>query len=170
MTAPAAPDRDCAQRRLILMRHADAERGGGAMADIERALTPEGVAEARRIGRALAEAGLAPDRALVSTARRARETWTAVSEAFPDVAADFHKAIYEASPATLWALAQQGMVGGESLILVGHNPGMQALAASLARGGPPMRGFPTGAVAVFGFAADDAVALERFLTPDEVER
>ena len=57
-------------RRLILMRHGEAERPHAGVDDFDRSLDEAGRAESRRMGRALAEAGLAPDLALVSAARR----------------------------------------------------------------------------------------------------
>ena len=62
-------------QRLILMRHGEAERPHPGLEDFDRALDEEGRAESRRMGKALSEAGLQPDLALVSAARRTLETW-----------------------------------------------------------------------------------------------
>ena len=72
-------------QRLILMRHAQAERAPSGGEDIDRRLTPAGAADARLMGRLLAEQKLIPDQALISSAIRAQETWAAASESFPMV-------------------------------------------------------------------------------------
>ena len=70
-------------RRLIVMRHAKAgDLPGGP--DLERALTPRGMADATRAGQWLAGQGYLPDAVIVSSARRARQTWRKVSAEFTD--------------------------------------------------------------------------------------
>ena len=54
-------------RRLILLRHAKAENQAASGEDIDRALTARGLADAARMGQVLADAGLQPDLALVSS-------------------------------------------------------------------------------------------------------
>ena len=56
-------------RRLILFRHAKAEPRAAGEDDFDRPLSPRGRADAVLVGRALADAGFAPDLALVSPAR-----------------------------------------------------------------------------------------------------
>ena len=97
--------------RLILMRHGDAERGAPGLEDFERDLTQEGRAESRGVGRALAEAGLAPDLGLVSAARRAAETWREAAQAFPAAGLERDDGLYAASSARLAAAARAGLVG-----------------------------------------------------------
>ncbi|MFJ9446322.1 SixA phosphatase family protein [Kitasatospora sp. NPDC101235] len=62
-------------RRLVLIRHAQAERETAV--DKERRLDEQGREEASRAGRWLAGSGITPDLARVSGARRTRETWEA---------------------------------------------------------------------------------------------
>src|SRR4051794_37639527 len=59
-------------RRLLLVRHANA---ADAPSDVDRPLTERGARQAAAIGAWLEQAGLVPDRVLVSSARRAEETW-----------------------------------------------------------------------------------------------
>ena len=65
-------------RELILLRHAHAEPAENGLADIDRPLSPHGLAEAEAAGRWLLEQRLVPDRVLCSPARRTRETLEAV--------------------------------------------------------------------------------------------
>ena len=71
-----------AMHRLILMRHAQAEASAPSGGDEARPLSAAGRAEALLMGRALAERGLKPDLALVSTAVRTRQTWEQMHDAF----------------------------------------------------------------------------------------
>ena len=66
-------------QRLILLRHGKAEERAPSGKDIDRALAPRGHVETRETARRLAEAGFVPELALVSSARRAAETWEAAS-------------------------------------------------------------------------------------------
>ena len=144
-------------RQLILLRHAHAEPATAGQADLDRPLSPEGLAEAEAAGRWLAEHGLVPDCVLCSPARRTRETLEAVLGAVGYVEQRLEPAIYEATPGTLAALADcHGEA--ERLLLVGHNPGLERLAALLSSGqSGDYRGMPPGSVAVLNFPADAAI-------------
>ncbi len=153
-------------KRLILMRHGEAERPHPGLEDFDRSLDEEGRSESRRMGVALAEAGYAPDLALVSAARRTLETWSAVAAAFPTrVAVEQGRRFYAASAATLTAAVAEAADRGETIMLVGHNPGIHQYAAHLAQqaGGPRLDRFPTGSAAVFGFDAEGSPRLEQAL-------
>lgn len=113
-------------RTLILLRHAKAVRPNEAATDKERALAPRGRRDAAAASIALRAAGLKPDLALVSTAVRTRQTAEA---ALADTPARFEDALYLAEAERLWAAfaAEEA----ESVILVGHNPGIGELAGML---------------------------------------
>ena len=68
-------------RELILLRHAHAEPATPGQSDLDRPLSPQGLAEAESAARWLKEQGLVPDRVLCSPARRTRETLEAVMDA-----------------------------------------------------------------------------------------
>ena len=75
--------------RLILFRHGKAEQESESGDDFDRKLAPRGERESAAMGAHLAELGLKPDLALVSSAARARETWAAAAPAFPGAEARF---------------------------------------------------------------------------------
>ena len=154
-------------RRLILMRHGEAERPHPGLEDFDRALDDEGRHESRRMGKALAEAGFAPDLALVSAARRTVETWTETAAAFPgDIAVEQSRALYVASAAALSMAVTEAAPRAETIMLVGHNPGIHQYAAHLAQrdgGGRRLDRFPTGSAAVFAIDEDGQPRLERTL-------
>jgi phosphohistidine phosphatase len=160
-------------RRLILLRHGKAESTAASGGDFERGLTERGRREAALTGQALAETGCAPDLVLVSTARRAMETWEAAQDAFPQARMAPARGLYHASAD---ALAEAIDAAGEtvgSLMIVGHNPGLHELALTLMVR-PKSRveqsladSFPTGAAAVFQLHEDGRFEFERFVTPRE---
>lgn len=68
-------------KTLLVMRHAKSDWDASYGADHDRPLNERGVRSARIMGRVLAEAGLAPDLIVTSTAVRARSTAALASEA-----------------------------------------------------------------------------------------
>ena len=94
-------------RELILLRHAHAEPATTGQSDLDRPLSPQGLAEAEAVARWLKEQGLVPDRVLCSPARRTRETLEAVMDAIGYVEQRLEERIYEATPGTLADLADQ---------------------------------------------------------------
>ena len=144
-------------QRLILMRHGKAERGPVGGEDVQRHLTERGVADARLMGKALADEGLAPDLALVSASARTQETWIAAAQSFPDARVQVRRSLYLASAGHLHAAVEQAGAPDETLMIVGHNPGLHELALRLLRegGAPPSvmakigGGFPTATAIAF---------------------
>lgn len=141
-------------RELILLRHAHAQPAAAGQADLDRPLSPEGLAEAEAAGRWLRERTLIPDCVLCSPARRARETLEAVLGTIGYVDQRLEPAIYEATPGTLAALADAHADFGR-LMIVGHNPGLEQLVALMHSGqSGDYRGMPPGGVAVLQFPSD----------------
>jgi phosphohistidine phosphatase len=149
-------------QRLILMRHGKAERAGVGDEDGARRLTARGAADARLMGKVLASEGLAPHLALVSSSARTQETWIAAAEAFPGAKVQVRQGLYLASAGHLHQAAEQSGVPDETLLIVGHNPGLHELAIRLLRegGAPPSvmakiaGGFPT--ATAIAFTVDEA--------------
>jgi len=140
--------------RLILLRHGKAETDAPSGQDFDRALTGRGRRDVALVARRLAEAGQAPDLVLVSPAARARETWEAAAPFFPEARVLWAPILYQIDPEGILDLALEQAQG--AVMVVGHNPGLGALAAFLARdaGGSEIAGFPTAAAAVVDFAPE----------------
>ncbi|QDA57301.1 SixA phosphatase family protein [Thermomonas aquatica] len=140
-------------RELILLRHAHADSAAAGQDDHSRGLSATGRAEAQAAGDWLREHGLRPDRVLCSDATRTRETLAALGdigegEIYEDAT------IYEASPGTLATLADANR-DAERLLLVGHNPGLEQLAALMHSGQTgDYRGMPPGGIAVLRLPVD----------------
>lgn len=158
-------------QRLILMRHGEAERQAPGLGDFDRGLTADGRTESRLIGKALAKAGLSPDLALVSPARRALETWQAAAEAFPRATERQDPSLYAASAVRLAAVVRDAAPAGDIVMMVGHNPGIHQYAIHLAiqagateaRAKPLFERFPTATAAVFAMDPAGRPAFERLL-------
>lgn len=123
------------KRRLIVLRHAKAERG--STTDHDRALTGRGRNDALAAGRWLAESKLTPDLTVCSTAARAKETWALAAVELEDgIATSLDRRVYHAEPDELLAILRDTPEEVRTLLLVGHNPGLQLLVLALAGDGP----------------------------------
>lgn len=142
--------------RLILLRHATAERAALGQTDHERALTKGGRKESKAAGKTLAKRGETIDLVLSSDSKRTRETWAGVAEKLggtPEVR--FLRALFEAQN----YVPIIGREGGDArtILVVGHNPAVHTTALTLAeelsgRDGQRLRaGFPKGALAILDF-------------------
>jgi len=158
-------------QRLILLRHGKAESASSSGDDIERSLTDRGRRDSALMGRVLAEMGLSPDLALVSTAKRAKETWAEASAAFPAARAQSRRSLYLASLPQLELAVAEVRDEAQVVLIVGHNPGLHEFALGHMRGPASpaksrmMEGFPTAAAAVFSVAANDGLDFDTLLLP-----
>ena len=118
-------------RRLILFRHAKAEPRAAGMDDFDRPLAKRGREDAALIGQVLAREGLVPDLALVSPARRASETWLHARDAFPAAKAELDRGLYNAGPEAIREVIEARADAADTVIVVGHNPGLHELAVEL---------------------------------------
>ncbi|MGG8408636.1 SixA phosphatase family protein [Streptomyces sp. 12297] len=144
-------------RRIVLLRHAKAD--WPQVSDHDRPLADRGRKDAPAVGLKLAETGITFDLALCSTAARTRETWKLAVQELPHRPRTVYEdRLYEASLGELIALLNETPDDVGDLLVIGHNPGMQALADALsgsAKDDTLVRmarsGFPTAALAIVGF-------------------
>lgn len=119
-------------RELLLLRHAKSAWGDPGLADIDRPLANRGKKAAPMVGRLLDERGWLPDFAIVSPAKRTRQTWKCVAgelAAIPPVR--FAEELYEATAETILSVVKETPPEVGRLLVVGHNPGLEDLAAML---------------------------------------
>jgi len=143
--------------RLILFRHGKAEHQSASGDDFDRGLTPRGVRESRAMAETLADMGFSPDVALVSAAARTRGTWAAAEPVFPAARVAFEDDLYHAEAGVVRRMAERAGRSAGTVMMVGHNPGLQELAVQLLQEGACEAGlisrarneFPTAAAAVF---------------------
>lgn len=144
-------------RELILLRHAHAEPASTGQADLDRPLSPVGLAEAEAAGKWLKENKLQPDCVLCSPARRTRETLEAVVGVTGFFEHRLEDRIYDATPGALVGLVDERK-DIERLMIVGHNPGLERLVALLNTGeSSEYRGMPPAGIAVLRFPKDKAI-------------
>lgn len=146
-------------KRLLLLRHAKSDYPAG-VSDHERPLAPRGQRDAPRMGREIARRGLLPDHVIASTARRTRETLGLLEGSLGQHTLHFERAIYEAPSEAILRVIRAVAPEVRTLMIVGHNPGLEQVAAFLTRGAgtvaDPLSGkFPTGALAVLDFEVED---------------
>lgn len=159
-------------RQLILLRHAKAAVDSDTGEDFDRPLAARGREDAPVVAQALKDAGADPQLALVSAAKRTRETWALVSGVLTGVEVRFVEELYLATAETLLRAVEDS--GVQRLIVVGHNPGLQELAIRLARRNTPLDAavrakYPTCAAALYTRKDDlGALKLQEFITPKTI--
>jgi phosphohistidine phosphatase len=168
--------------RLMLLRHAKSNWSSSGMQDSARPLTERGGAAAGLMGGYMARHCLIPERVLCSPARRTRETWARISAQWPaytDVV--FDERLYAATPQVVLSVIRAQNDEIHRLLVIGHNPGLQAAAELLiAAGDVELRErlrekFPTAALAVIDFAVEKwsriherSGRLDRYVTPRSI--
>lgn len=144
-------------RRLILTRHAKSAWDDPALGDHDRPLNGRGTRAAMELGEWLDSRGYEPDEVLCSDALRTRETWARVAAAPLQVTpkVQYLPALYHAAPETLLATLKRA--NGDCVMMIGHNPGLAAFAATLpARRpvDPDFARYPTAATLVVDFQVE----------------
>ena len=131
---------------LLLMRHAKSSWKDDKLADFERPLNDRGRKAAALIGRYIAQENISIDLVVSSPAVRARQTIEHVLRAAKkSVELRFDQLIYEATSMRLLEVISQVEDERKSVLLVGHNPGMEELLGTLVGGEQHM---PTASLAI----------------------
>ncbi|MFN7055375.1 SixA phosphatase family protein [Hyphomonas sp.] len=144
-------------KRLLLMRHAKTEPWNEGIDDFNRALLPRGHEDARRMAEEIVCLGWSPERILVSSARRARETCSEVARVVTGERVRVMEALYLTGVRGLTEAVSQHD-GAHTLMVIGHNPGLHDFALSILREGGSLdhgaslrlhEKFPTSCAALF---------------------
>lgn len=170
-------------KTLTLLRHAKSAWDDPAMRDFDRPLNRRGRAAARAMGREMRTLGLGFDAVIASPAVRVVETVAEVAETYGDgLVPDYDRRIYLAPKALLLDIVRETDDERDRLLLMGHNPGFELLAAALAHddGGAPrarlLEKYPTAALAEIALpiarwrdAAPAIGTLIRFIRPRDLD-
>ena len=129
MTAASLLDR----RRLLVLRHAESRPSGPGEADFDRPLNEHGRRCMPAVGHKLLAENVVVDFILASTARRVAETLDLLLATWQwNGPFQREKQLYLASPETIMqnisAVVEESW---QSIMLVGHNPGISQLASHL---------------------------------------
>jgi len=148
-------------KRLLIVRHAKAEKSAPRGGDFARPLAPRGEADAAEMGRRLARDKTHPDTIVTSPAERALATARLVAREldFPWEEIRTVKPIYLAGVGSLLDVVRDLDDGAELALLVGHNPGVSELAQELVRNFS--QELPTAAVVAIDLPADTWAGVKR---------
>ena len=142
-------------KQLLIMRHAKSSWSDGSATDHQRTLNQRGLRDAPRMGEFIAAQGLTPDWIAASTATRAQTTAELLAEHCGDsrqpeidLVDDFYHAAPDVYLDYLAKLAPRGNPEFKTVMVVGHNPGLEKLVYRLAGRYETM---PTAAIAQFQF-------------------
>jgi phosphohistidine phosphatase len=121
-------------RELLILRHAKSDWDGDARDDLARPLSNRGQKDAPRVGAWMYREGLVPDLVVSSPAERARQTTLAVCKRldYKRKSVVWDEAIYEASVEALLEVLRRCPSEPGTVLLVGHNPGLEGLLSHLA--------------------------------------
>ncbi len=162
---------------FILFRHAKTQPAKHGQSDHDRRLTPRGINDAKLVATKLYSLGARPDLILHSDAQRCCETLGAVQSIFNTPPASSIPELYLAESHVVMAQANlmAAATDCKSILLIGHNPGLQLLAMELANGDAEndiriRMAFPTSAAAFYRRENDQQDwALNTFITPKELK-
>ncbi|HJT43706.1 MAG TPA: histidine phosphatase family protein [Rhizomicrobium sp.] len=147
-------------KRLFLLRHAKAVPAESGIEDFERTLMLSGMQDAGAMARYLSKSDYAVELILCSAAARTVQTAELVLHQL-ECEIEYRDALYLAEPAKIVAAIRGAPAAVSALMVVGHNPGLEASATMLAR--EPVRRkerarhealeekFPTCALAILDF-------------------
>jgi phosphohistidine phosphatase len=143
-------------KRLYLLRHAKSSWDDPTLADRDRPLAPRGRRAAKAMAGHLKHEGIAPDLVFCSPSTRTRQTLSRVEPVLRGNAdVRIEPRLYAASATGLIEVLHEVPEEVGSVMLIGHNPAIQDLALSLARGGSEIERvrskFPTAALATLEF-------------------
>ncbi|MGH2960659.1 MAG: SixA phosphatase family protein [Solirubrobacterales bacterium] len=172
----ARPD----SKRLHLLRHAKSDWDDPELADHDRPLAPRGRRASRAIATHLADKGIDPALVLCSSSARTRETLDRIASALGSPTVEIEDGLYGAGAATLLERLRRVPDTVGSVMVIGHNPGIEELALELAGSGPDVkrmeRKYPTAALATltvpgesWSELAEGRSELVAFVLPRELE-
>jgi phosphohistidine phosphatase len=154
-------------KQLYLLRHAKSSWDDPDIDDFDRTLNKRGRRAAKAMAGYFREAGLAPSVVLCSPAKRTRETLKYLQPSLGGAPVLFDRRIYEASYQTLLQCLADLPADAESVLLIGHNPGLERLALYLMSdrghgvGAARLQDkYPTGSLAILLAPANDWVSLK----------
>ncbi len=123
-------------KTILILRHGKSDWDADTGDDHARPLASRGQKGARKMGRFLTTARVPPDRALTSSAVRARETLATAAEAGGWTGpARVTDALYEATPQAVLGEIQAETDDADTLVVVGHEPTSSGLVSLLVGGG-----------------------------------
>jgi len=169
-------------KTLLVLRHAKSGWDDPVARDFDRPLNPKGQRAAVAMGRYLREQGLRFDHSIASPAVRVRETLAEVSHGLgAAIEPAWDQKLYLASLGTLLDAIEDLPDSAGTVLLSGHNPGLEELVLDRVRTPGPLRDaaeekFPTATLAELRFniahwreASRADAELVRFVRPRDLD-
>lgn len=170
-------------RQIFLMRHAKSSWDDPSQSDFERGLNNRGRKNARIMAKFLGKSHIRPAMILCSAAERTRATYEIIEPKLEGVPASFESGLYEAAKGDL--LDRLHLLDDHlpSVMLIGHNPGVERLTSFLCAGHGEEKAlsrlsekFPTGALAIletkvprWAALGEGDCRLVKFVRPGDLE-
>lgn len=152
---------------LFVLRHMKSGWPEPHVDDRDRELAPRGVRDAALLAAHIAEAPIRPDLVLCSPARRTRSTLDAIHPGLGDAEVQIVESLYGASADEALSLIRGLPADLGSVMLIGHNPGLEDLVELLAAEGDDEAmtqlhtKFPAGALATLDLGITDWATVDR---------
>lgn len=166
-------------KRLYLLRHAKSSWDEPGLADRDRPLAPRGERASKSMAKYLRDEGIVPELVLCSPSKRTRETLERLGLG-DGTEVRIEDELYAASAGELLGALHEVPDEVESVMVIGHNPGIERLALELAVGGDELdrmrEKFPTAALATLELdgswseLAPGGAELVSFVKPKELSR
>ena len=168
---------------LYLLRHAKSSWKDTSLDDFDRPLKKRGRRAGKLMAAYLRDQGISPGLILCSAAKRALQTLRYVHQSMDaNIAVEIEEELYHASPKGLLERLARLDDGVDQVMVIGHNPGLEALAANLAGDAEAgslkrmARKYPTAALAVLKTTVKrwrelgpGGARLEQFVCPRDLE-
>ena len=141
-------------KKIILIRHANSDWDNPSLPDYDRPLAARGLEDTPKMAASLKNRGIQVDLICSSTAQRAMQTAniTAAVLGYPEAEIHWERSLYHASASHLLQFIQSQSNQVQSLLLVGHNPGLTELIVRL---GVNLDNLPTAGQFAFTVLSDD---------------
>lgn len=144
-------------KRIILTRHAKSSWANLGQADHDRPLNARGQEAAVKVGTWLHDNGYTPDQVISSTATRCVETWAGLDQALKTgITPEYDRKLYHAHVGNM--LEKLKAATGDTVLMLGHNPGIAGFAEELLQMVPKSENFfryPTAATTLIDFEIED---------------
>ena len=141
-------------KRLILMRHAKSDWFTDEEEDFKRPLNTRGRRDAPRMGKWLRDHRYLPDMVLCSSAVRTRETLALTGI---EAETEFMPSLYHAPASRMLDILRHD-ASGDTVMMIGHNPGISVFAQDILDVSPmdtKFRQYPTAAILIVDFGTED---------------
>ncbi len=144
-------------KRIILMRHAKSSWANLGQADHDRPLNGRGQKSTTKLGHWLNDNRYIPGQVMSSTATRCVETWAGLEQVLGlGITPQYDRKLYHAHVGNM--LEKLKAATDDTVLMLGHNPGIAAFAEELLKTVPKSDNFfryPTTATTIIDFEIDD---------------